>query len=44
MIGLWMNVIKNSSLAVAIGYPDLVSVFMQTTLNQSGHAIEVVGL
>ena len=44
MISLWMNVIKNSSLAVAIGYPDLVSVFMQTTLNQSGHAIEVVGL
>ena len=44
LISLWMNVIKNSSLAIAIGYPDVVSVFMQTTLNQSGHAIEVVGM
>lgn len=42
MISLWMNVVKNSSLAIAIGYPDLVSVFMQTSLNQSGHAIEIV--
>ncbi|MCC2652004.1 MAG: amino acid transporter permease, partial [Microvirga sp.] len=33
---------KNSSLAVAIGYPDLVQVFMGTVLNQTGQAIEVV--
>jgi general L-amino acid transport system permease protein len=39
-----MNVVKNSSLAIAIGYPDLVAVFMQTSLNQAGHAIEIVGL
>ena len=44
MISTWMNVVKNSSLAVAIGYPDIVSVFMQTSLNQSGYAIEIVGM
>jgi general L-amino acid transport system permease protein len=44
MISLWMNVVKNSSLAIAIGYPDLVAVFMQTSLNQAGHAIEIVGM
>ena len=44
MISLWMNVVKNSSLAIAIGFPDLVSVFMQTSLNQSGHAVEIVAL
>lgn len=38
----YLNLTKNSSLAAAIGYPDLVSVFMNTTLNQSGRAIEVV--
>lgn len=44
MISNWMNVVKNSSLAIAIGYPDLVAVFMQTSLNQSGHAIEIVAM
>ena len=44
MISLWMNVVKNSSLAIAIGYPDVVAVFMQTSLNQVGHAIEIVGM
>ncbi|MFT5111901.1 MAG: general L-amino acid transport system permease protein [Parasphingorhabdus sp.] len=44
MISLWMNVVKISSLAIAIGYPDLVAVFMQTSLNQVGHAIEIVGM
>lgn len=38
----YLNLTKNSSLAVAIGYPDLVSVFMGTTLNQTGQAVEVV--
>ena len=37
----YLNVVKNSSLAVAIGYPDLVSV-VNTTLNQTGQAIEGV--
>src|SRR3546814_17325390 len=40
MISNWMNVVKNSSLAVAIDYPDLVALFMQTSLNQSDPAIE----
>lgn len=44
MISNWMNVVKNSTLAIAIGYPDLVAVFMQTSLNQSGHAIEIVAM
>jgi general L-amino acid transport system permease protein len=35
----YLNLIKHSSLAVAIGYPDLVSV-VNTTLNQTGQAIE----
>ncbi|MCB8821043.1 amino acid ABC transporter permease [Microvirga rosea] len=38
----YLNLTKNSSLAVAIGYPDLVQVFMGTVLNQTGQAIEVV--
>ncbi len=33
MISQWMNAVKNSSLAIAIGYPDLVALFMQTSLN-----------
>jgi len=40
----YLNVTKNSSLAVAIGYPDLVSVFAGTTLSQTGQAIEIVGI
>jgi len=39
----YLNLVKNSSLAVAIGYPDLMSV-ADTTLNQTGQAIEVIGL
>jgi len=38
----YLNLTKNSSLAVAIGYPDLVQIFMGTVLNQTGQAIEVV--
>ncbi|MBZ6412350.1 MULTISPECIES: amino acid ABC transporter permease [Methylobacterium] len=40
----YLNLTKNSSLAVAIGYPDLVQVFMGTVLNQTGQAVEVVGI
>lgn len=39
----YLNLTKNSSLAVAIGYPDLVSV-ANTTINQTGHAVEGVGV
>ena len=40
----YLNLTKNSSLAVAIGYPDLVQVFMGTVLNQTGQAIECVAI
>jgi general L-amino acid transport system permease protein len=39
----YLNLTKNSSLAVAIGYPDLVSV-ANTTINQTGQAIEGIAL
>ncbi|MHA1153019.1 MAG: amino acid ABC transporter permease, partial [Alphaproteobacteria bacterium] len=44
LISLWMNVVKNSSLAIAIGYSDVVALFMQTALNQAGYAVEMVGM
>ena len=34
----YLNLTKNSSLAVAIGYPDLVQIFAGTVLNQTGQA------
>ncbi|EOV6311124.1 amino acid ABC transporter permease [Vibrio parahaemolyticus] len=40
----YLNLTKNSSLAMAIGYPDLVSVFAGTTLNQTGQAIEIIAM
>jgi len=39
----YLNLTKNSSLAVAVGYPDLVSI-STTTLNQTGRAIEAISL
>lgn len=38
----YLNLAKNSSLATAIGYPDLVSIFAGTALNQIGRAIEII--
>ncbi len=40
----YLNLTKNSSLATAIGYPDLVNVFAGTTLNQTGQAVEVIAM
>lgn len=40
----YLNLVKNSSLAVAIGYPDLTQVFMGTVLNQTGQAVEMVSV
>jgi len=40
----YLNLTKNSSLAVAIGYPDLFSVFAGTTLSQTGQAIEIISI
>ncbi|MBT5894959.1 MAG: ABC transporter permease subunit, partial [Rhodospirillaceae bacterium] len=38
----YLNLTKNSSLAAAIAYPDLISVFAGTVLNQTGQAVEVI--
>jgi general L-amino acid transport system permease protein len=38
----YLNLTKNSTLAVAIGYPDLFAVFAGTTLNQTSQAIEII--
>ena len=38
----FLNLTKNSSLGIAIAYPDLVGVFAGTVLNQTGQAVEVI--
>lgn len=43
MTNQYLNLIKNSSLAVAIGYPDLVNI-SNTALNQTGRAVECIAL
>ena len=43
MTSTYLGVAKNSSLAVAIGYPDLVSI-ANTTMNQTGQAIEGIAI
>jgi general L-amino acid transport system permease protein len=40
----YLNLTKNSSLAAAIAFPDLVSVFAGTVLNITGQAIEIIGI
>ena len=40
----YLNLIKNSSLAVAVAYPELVSIFAGTVLNQTGQAVEAIFL
>jgi general L-amino acid transport system permease protein len=40
----YLNIAKNSSLAAAIGYPDMVSLFAGTVLNQTGQAIETIAI
>jgi general L-amino acid transport system permease protein len=40
----YLNLTKNSTLAVAIGYPDLVQIFTGTVLNQTGQAVSVVAI
>jgi general L-amino acid transport system permease protein len=40
----YLNLTKNSSLAVAVGYPDLFAVFAGTTLHQTGQAIEIIAM
>jgi general L-amino acid transport system permease protein len=40
----YLNLTKNSSLAAAIAYPDLVAIFAGTALNQVGQAVEIMGM
>jgi general L-amino acid transport system permease protein len=40
----YLNLTKNSSLGIAVAYPDLVSVFAHTVLNQTGQAVEVIAI
>ncbi len=40
----YLNLAKNSSLAAAVAYPDLVAVFAGTTLNQTGQAVEIMSM
>jgi len=42
LINQYLNVTKNSTLAVAIGYPDLFNVFSGTVLNNTGAAVQIV--
>jgi len=44
MTSQYLNLTKNSSLAVAIGYPDLVNIFTGVSLNQTGNAVEIIAL
>ena len=43
MTNQYLNLTKNSSLAVAIGYPDVVSI-ANTAINQTGRAVECIAL
>ena len=40
----YLNLTKNSSLAAAIAYPDIVLVFAGTALMQTGRAIEIISI
>jgi general L-amino acid transport system permease protein len=42
LINQYLNLTKNSTLAVAIGYPDLFNVFAGTVLNNTGAAVQIV--
>lgn len=44
LISQYLNLTKNSSLGIAIGYPDIVNVFMGISGNQTGQAVETVAL
>lgn len=44
IINQYLNLIKNSSLATAVGYPEIVTVFAGTSLNQVGQAVEIISM
>jgi general L-amino acid transport system permease protein len=43
-VSQYLTLVKNSSLAVVIGYPDLIHVFAGTALDQSGLAVEIISI
>ena len=43
-INQYLNLTKNLSLATAIGYPELMSAFVGTVLNQVGQAVEILAM
>ena len=44
IINQYLNLAKNSSLAAAVGYPEMITVFAGTSLNQTGQAIEILAI
>ena len=40
----YLNIVKNSTLAAFMGYPDLVSIFTSTVQNQTGRAVECIAI
>lgn len=44
IINQYLNLTKNSSLATAVGYPEIVTVFAGTSLNQVGQAVEIISI
>ena len=44
MTNQYLNILKNSSFGAAIAYPDVVSLFMGSALNNTGQAIEIIAM
>jgi general L-amino acid transport system permease protein len=44
LMNQYANIVKNSSFGAIVAYPELVQVFMGTTLSQTGHAIEIAAI
>src|SRR6185312_1060060 len=42
LVSQYLNIIKSSTLGLAIAYPEIMAVVAGTTLNQTGHAIETM--
>jgi general L-amino acid transport system permease protein len=44
MTSQYLNVLKNSSFGAVIAFPEIVSVFMGSALNNTGQAIEIIAI
>ena len=42
LVSQYLNILKSSTLGLAIAYPEIMAVVARTTLNQTGHAIETM--